>query len=515
MTGSGQDHRIVGVFKGGGAKGALYAGACEAVVARGLSFAQVAGSSAGAITAALIAAGATPRHLRELEQGGRRILAMPSGMIAARNLHNTGGILSFDDLTDWLATSLTRLYEEELGGEGAGPSGPTFSELAAAGGIPLHIACADLNWRTPVVFNAELTPDLPVAKAAAASSAIPVAFEMPRLCRPEEAGAMPVSDGGVMANLPLFVFTDEDYRAMAGLGEPVADTVVGFTLVDDESPRHTSPSGEIGDEYRRRFAEVEDVTTYSEMVRSTLHRAGQPSLARRFEHRRGAQSAAAAVLAAPLYVLDAVLRVVELVVLVPVTKLLSWARHPSQRPGEIDATGQRARRWTRFANAVFDLAPGYVVIGLALLIPVLIFGLPTVVMALWPDWGSFFEENNVFQGSWMVAITALLWLFLAIGLLLVLVLIVLGTATYVLGWIVKPVVGEVAPRLVATFMSNPQEPAWTGAGAHRLLIRIVIPAGWTTLRSTDDSDRMDAELDRVRSSVDRQLASAGLGHPPV
>ena len=46
------------VFKGGGAKGVAYAGAIRAMEERGYTFGSVAGTSAGAITAALLAAGA-------------------------------------------------------------------------------------------------------------------------------------------------------------------------------------------------------------------------------------------------------------------------------------------------------------------------------------------------------------------------------------------------------------------------------------------------------------------------
>ncbi len=48
---------IDGVFEGGGAKGAAYIGALTNLQEKGIWFKRVAGSSAGAITAALIAAG--------------------------------------------------------------------------------------------------------------------------------------------------------------------------------------------------------------------------------------------------------------------------------------------------------------------------------------------------------------------------------------------------------------------------------------------------------------------------
>jgi len=51
------DHWFYGVFEGGGAKGLAYAGALRALKERRCWFHAVAGSSAGAVTAALIAAG--------------------------------------------------------------------------------------------------------------------------------------------------------------------------------------------------------------------------------------------------------------------------------------------------------------------------------------------------------------------------------------------------------------------------------------------------------------------------
>ncbi len=53
----------LGVFQGGGCRAAAYAGAYEAAHQLGVRFSEVAGTSAGAIVASLIAAGAEPPHL--------------------------------------------------------------------------------------------------------------------------------------------------------------------------------------------------------------------------------------------------------------------------------------------------------------------------------------------------------------------------------------------------------------------------------------------------------------------
>src|SRR5215470_7764153 len=54
---------IWGVFEGGGVRGAALAGAYRAATEAGITFGRVAGTSAGSIIAALIAAGASPEFV--------------------------------------------------------------------------------------------------------------------------------------------------------------------------------------------------------------------------------------------------------------------------------------------------------------------------------------------------------------------------------------------------------------------------------------------------------------------
>jgi predicted acylesterase/phospholipase RssA len=53
------------VFEGGGAKGMVFVGACEEFFNRGHSFGRLLGTSAGAITATLLAAGYRSQEMRE------------------------------------------------------------------------------------------------------------------------------------------------------------------------------------------------------------------------------------------------------------------------------------------------------------------------------------------------------------------------------------------------------------------------------------------------------------------
>jgi NTE family protein len=499
---------IIGVFKGGGAKGALYAGALEAVQDHRMWFSEVAGSSAGAITASFIAAGATPGDLRTLEKKGRELLVFPSKLTSAMNLRNTGGILSFEALREWLATSLNSLCVSRLNVDAFGDDGPTFKQLAEADGIPLHVTCADLFWRAPVVLNAQLTPDLFVAHAAAASSSIPLVFEAPKLkgATGSQGQAILVSDGGVMANLPMFVFSDDGYRSVAGLGPRGPERVVGFTFVDRDAPRHTGQSGLPGEEYRRRFAPLSRAMTYGDELTDAGLEASQ------IKHVRPPRSRSARwwlpnIIA--LRLISAVLRVIEPVVVT----LLNWGLKGAQlrgyRPVALPVSDRRAKRWIRFGDRVVGVAPGYLVAGVLLVVPVLVFGMPSVLAFLWPDWRTIASTGGVFSRIIHVLFSIFLYLLVVIGCLLVVVFAVLGLAGFIVGWVAKPVATSIGPHLVATFMRNPQEPAWSGAGGEDVIIRIVVPEGWTALRSTPDSEVMAAEIERVRVSVGEQLDRAG------
>ncbi len=67
----------LGIFQGGGVKAIAYAGAYDEAKKAGISFSHVAGTSAGAIFAALIAAGASPEKILEIAQS-KEIKEIPS-----------------------------------------------------------------------------------------------------------------------------------------------------------------------------------------------------------------------------------------------------------------------------------------------------------------------------------------------------------------------------------------------------------------------------------------------------
>lgn len=220
------DQLVCGVFKGGGAKGLVYCSALHELRARGIWFASVAGSSAGAITATMIAAGHTPPTILEL--------ADEAFVEVKRNWLRW---VSTDDRalfrTDRLRTWIERKLRAAVSRDDEGPD-VTFAELSRMrDAIDLNVVAMNLATKQPVVFNSTSTPDVSVTTAVLASSAIPVAMRPQRMgfARGPKRSAELMVDGGTYANYPMFVYRDLSFRAFNRLSPVVVEQpVVGFTI---------------------------------------------------------------------------------------------------------------------------------------------------------------------------------------------------------------------------------------------------------------------------------------------
>ncbi len=222
------------VFKGGGAKGIAYAGALQACRERNIEFVEVAGSSAGAITAALVACRYEPSELvEEMHQALGSIGNVPRSlaMIGVRP-----SLLGNARLHDWLADVIGRTIPGVAGKD------CTFADIERVHETKLFVVTLDLATRQPRVFSPDLTPDSPVAAAVVASSAIPVAFPSARMVIDDHVHRL--VDGGTWANYPAFVFHDDDFRECHELDENTRPTI-GFIL--DEDDETVAPDGHVPD----------------------------------------------------------------------------------------------------------------------------------------------------------------------------------------------------------------------------------------------------------------------------
>lgn len=201
--------RADGVFSGGGIKGLAFAGALEAASEAGYTeWSQVAGTSAGAITAMMLAVGYDAQGLRDqLETFDFSTIADyggPLGIGRAENLLVRHGLTHGKVLHDWI---------RQLLADAPHPA-TRFGELDGR----LRVVGTDLAHGRMVVFPEDvalyvdeagkpLVPDeFPIADAVRISAGYPYFFP-PLTLRDAATGKDGVLvDGGVCSAFPIFLF---------------------------------------------------------------------------------------------------------------------------------------------------------------------------------------------------------------------------------------------------------------------------------------------------------------------
>jgi len=234
------------VFEGGGVKGIGLAGAFAALQQRGFVHKRVAGTSAGAITAALVAAGYSAAQLDEIllevpfakfkDKGwedklplvGRSAsVLMEMGIYEGRyfqgwmaGLLDAKGVTKFGDLADPDAEDLKGRYR-------------------------LKVIASDVTHRRMLVLPDDaahlgIEPDeLDVAYAVRMSMSIPVFFEPVVHANPRTGHEHLLVDGGMLSNFPVWLF-DCEGRDPAWptfgllLVEPDPKVPIGHRLAGDE-----------------------------------------------------------------------------------------------------------------------------------------------------------------------------------------------------------------------------------------------------------------------------------------
>lgn len=216
------------VCEGGGVKGIGLVGAVAALVEAGYAFPRVAGSSAGAVVAALVAA---------LQSAGEPLARLEDVMRAVdyRRFRDRGGLGRLPVVGRGLALLVQdglyegRYLEEFLTGALGELGVRTFGDLRldvadpAAGDLPperayrLVVTASDLSRRRLAALPWDLRsygadPDgYPVARAVRASAAIPFYFSPVRQRTP--GGTATWVDGGLLSNFPVALFDRADALA--------------------------------------------------------------------------------------------------------------------------------------------------------------------------------------------------------------------------------------------------------------------------------------------------------------
>jgi NTE family protein len=228
-----EEHRADGVFEGGGVKGIAFAGALAAAeeVLGIREWVNVAGTSAGAIAAALVAAGYSPGELREVlsktryrefaDYGpGGRWISGPLNALTHR------GLAHGDHFREWLGDRLDKAPEghremkfRDLARKDL-PDGLSDAERKAAR-YRLRVIASDITGARMLVLPDDISdycdedgnprdPDeLSVVDGVRMSMSFPFFFEPVTLHRRDgEGNVRPhlIVDGGLLSNFPVWLF---------------------------------------------------------------------------------------------------------------------------------------------------------------------------------------------------------------------------------------------------------------------------------------------------------------------
>jgi NTE family protein len=229
------------VFEGGGVKGIGLAGALATLEERGYEPQNVAGTSAGAITAALLAAGYSAAELREI------IMTLDYRQFQDRGWEDKVPLIERSlsmllDLGMYEGDRFLEWIRERLEAKGV----RTFADLIHPDYADdprfrskLQVIASDVTTHQLLILPRDASKlgiepdDLDVALAVRMSMSIPVFFEPVRFENPETGQIHVIVDGGMLSNYPVWVFDAEH-------GEPPEWPTFGMLLVE---PKPSVPIG--------------------------------------------------------------------------------------------------------------------------------------------------------------------------------------------------------------------------------------------------------------------------------
>lgn len=277
------------VFQGGGAKGMVFVGAMRAYEAQHCTYDRLMGTSAGAITAALLAAGyssqemlaalserengvpvfalfmgAPPAFTEEAIQNGalRKFLsdinvrALPDFLEKRLDLHiaqaladsahgrhlvafvERGGWFSAHKFVEWMQR---KLDEGQYNGKPRRYSALTLAEFFAATGRELTLIASDTTGGRMLVLNHRTAPKCPLVWAVRMSMSIPLLWDEViwqaswGAYRNQNITGHAIVDGGVLSNFPLELYVSDDITVTTVMGPPKSTKVLGL-LIDNALP---------------------------------------------------------------------------------------------------------------------------------------------------------------------------------------------------------------------------------------------------------------------------------------
>lgn len=287
------------VFEGGGAKGIVFVGAVQEFEAQGHTADRLLGTSAGAITATLLAAGYTSEQmlaaLNEREEGKPVFMGFMGvpGPFAEKEVAESatmdflraidlplvpeflerkfdsalvhllsrsekyrhlfsfverGGWYAADRFRSWLTD---KLDTGEVAGKPRRFGSMTLAQFHEATGRELSLVAADTTGQGILVLNHRTAPRCPVVWAARMSMSIPFVWQEVEWSpdwgsyRGRDVSGHMIVDGGVLSNFPIELFVSTEPHVTSVMGTKRSKNVMGL-LIDEslEVPDAPAPPAE-------------------------------------------------------------------------------------------------------------------------------------------------------------------------------------------------------------------------------------------------------------------------------
>lgn len=311
------------VFEGGGAKGMVFIGALQAFEAQGHTSGRLLGTSAGAITATLLAAGYTAQELLTAlaeKQDGRSVFAdfmsTPAPFnkkelhtsatreflrridlpwiserfeeklddVLARGLDTVpvlrhlfsfierGGWYAADNFVKWLQKKLdTGMYN----GQQRHFSDQTLQQFYDTTQVDLSLIAADTTANQMLVLNHQTAPDLPVVWAVRMSMSIPFVWDEVvwqadwGLYGGRTFAGHTIVDGGLLSNFPIELFVSASTPVINLMGRKVGHPVLGM-LIDEACPVCGAETSKEDDTGSSR-GEFQTINRLSKLLNTMMH----------------------------------------------------------------------------------------------------------------------------------------------------------------------------------------------------------------------------------------------------
>lgn len=312
------------VFEGGGAKGMVFVGAMQEFEARGHKTGRLLGTSAGAITATLLAAGYTSSEMlaaldeklpdgssvftsfmappgtfdqatinqsivrsflrsinlplipdmweEKLDDSLTTTLANDKNFRHVFSLMEQGGWYSADNFLKWIES---KLNTGKYGTKQRKFGGMTLSEMFAATKTELSLVASDTTGQQMLVLNHITAPDCPVIWATRMSMSIPLLWQEV-IWKPEwgkynnrSISGNSIVDGGLLSNFPIELFLSDLKDVTRVMGEKVSEEVLGF-LIDEDLPVPDAPGLANHNNALNSISSLATIQRISRLVDTTL-----------------------------------------------------------------------------------------------------------------------------------------------------------------------------------------------------------------------------------------------------